>query len=191
MSGEPGLGGWVPRGAVDLRSPATAVSCCSQFGAEERGSVERSFASLLPGPGPHLYQHLDGTWPRPGQWGQREPGGCGQCGQQPSHAEPGHCPWKYRSPPSKRDVMVCFGDGVCASMWNGSEAFQGEAGGLWGRGSNRGTDGQDGTWWRPPLVKWGWSELCPQHRRPFCSPEAATAPLAILVLGPAGASTAH
>lgn len=110
MSGEPGLGGWVPRGAVDLRSPATAVSCCSQFGAEERGSVERSFASLLPGPGPHLYQHLDGTWPRPGQWGQREPGGCGQCGQQPSHAEPGHCPWKYRSPPSKRDVMVCFGD---------------------------------------------------------------------------------
>lgn len=81
--------------------------------------------------------------------------------------------------------------GVCASMWNGSEAFQGEAGGLWGRGSNRGTDGQDGTWWRPPLVKWGWSELCPQHRRPFCSPEAATAPLAILVLGPAGASTAH
>lgn len=73
-------------------------SCCSHLGTEERGTGERPSASLLSGPSPHLHQHLDGTWPRPGQWGQHEPGGHGQCGQPLSRVEPGRCPWKCRSP---------------------------------------------------------------------------------------------
>lgn len=56
------------------------------------GKGNRGEASSLPGPGPHLRQHLDETWPRLGQWDQHEPGGCGLCGQQLSHVEPGHCP---------------------------------------------------------------------------------------------------
>lgn len=104
-------------------------SFCSWFGAEKRRIGERSSASLFPDPGPYLHRHLDGTWPRPGQWGQHEPGGCGQCGQQPSHVEPGHCPWKCRRPPTppiKEDMRGCFGGwGVCTRMWNGSGGIPG------------------------------------------------------------------
>ena len=35
---------------------------------------------------------------------------------------------------------------------------------FWRRDSNRGSDGQGGTWWHPPLVKWDRSELGPQHK---------------------------
>lgn len=54
--------------------------------------------------------------------------------------------------------MGCFGGWVSArAQGMVLEAF-------WRRDSNRGSDGQGGTWWHPPLVKWDRSELGPQHK---------------------------
>ena len=105
----------MPPGAVTCRELAPLQSAAALKKGKWWGDPLPPFPR--PGPGPYLHQHLDGTWPHPGQWGQHEPGGCGQCGQQLSHVEPGHCPWKCRNHPlpSKRDVMGCFGG------WGGCE----------------------------------------------------------------------
>lgn len=101
LAGEPG----VPRRSDLKGARPTTVSCCSQ----EREMGERSSVSPTPGPGPYLHRHLDGTWPHPGQWGQHEPGGCGQCGQQLSRVGPGRCPWKCRSGPTPTVKEGCDG----------------------------------------------------------------------------------
>lgn len=97
---------------------------------------------------------------------------------------------EMQEPPSERDVTGCCGGGAPVSAQPATHGMAQKVPlGVWQkilgqRQQSRGRDGQDGG--GEPAAG-----CLPLRRRPLHSPEAAAAPLAVLVLGPARPGAAH